>query len=137
MKNQKLHKGNILEKAVRQSGYPITKVAERLSITRATLYNKFREPNLPASFLIGVGEAIYYDFSVDFPELSKDIQKIKENRSKNVDDVVELLKLQKKYSNLLEKYNVLSFIFVKMTNENELYTLKKKINEFITENEEY
>ncbi len=126
MQHQKPHKGNILEKAVRQSGYPITKVAERLGITRTTLYNKFGKPDLPSDFLIHAGEVIYYDFSIDLPELSENIRNAKEKRHQNEKETFSLLELQKKYSDLLENYTRLTSFLINITNENQFYTLKKR-----------
>ncbi len=116
MKNQKLHKGNILEKAVRNSGYSITKVAERLCITRTTLYNKFKESEITTDFIIRVGSAIWYNFSVDFPELSEVIQQVNERRPRVEENKLNLLELEKKYSDLLEKYNQLTSLLVNVTN---------------------
>ena len=63
------HKGQIVEKIVRRSGYSITKLAKKLQISRNTLYNRFANPNLGYSFIMDVGSIIHYDFTIDFPEI--------------------------------------------------------------------
>ncbi|MEL6606959.1 MAG: helix-turn-helix domain-containing protein, partial [Bacteroidota bacterium] len=51
----KKHRGEIVEEAVRRSGFSIKKLAERLKISRNTLYNRFKEPELSYDFIAAVG----------------------------------------------------------------------------------
>ena len=122
------NKGKIVENAVRRSGYALTKISEKLGISRNTLYNKFANNNLNYDFIIEIGKVIHYDFSVDFPELKEKNTRVNEKKIIIVDkdnDTLKLLRLEKKYSTLLEGYNKLVNFLVKVANENKIYTIKK------------
>lgn len=122
------HRGEIVEEAIRKSGFSIKKLAERLKISRNTLYNRFKEPALSYEFITAVGSVIHYNFAIDFPEIEEEINKVGEGPISYVErNTVELLKLEKKYTNLLERYNELLSILVKVANTNELETLRKEI----------
>jgi plasmid maintenance system antidote protein VapI len=66
-----VHRGEIVEKILRKSGYSLTKVAKKLGISRNTLYNRFKNANLSYHFMMEVGKIIYYDFTIDFPEMKE------------------------------------------------------------------
>lgn len=40
------HKGEVVEKAVRESGFPIAELARRMKKSRRHIYNMFENPNL-------------------------------------------------------------------------------------------
>lgn len=131
----KKHRGEIVEEAVRRSGFSIKKLAERLKISRNTLYNRFKEPELSYEFITAVGNIIHYNFAVDFPELEEEINKAGESSVTYAKrDTVELLKLEKKYTGLLERYNELLNMLVRLANTNELETLRKEILRFVDSN---
>ena len=97
------HKGKILEKAVRESGIPLTKLTKRINKSRRWIYNAFENPNLSIEYIIQIGEIIHYDFSEVLIELKK-------FKSSTLKDhlVVEQEHPQywkDKYLQLLEKYN--------------------------------
>ena len=128
------HRGQTVEKIVRKSGYSLTKLAEKLYISRNTLYNRFDNANLPYRFIIEVGNVIHYDFTLDFPEIKKDPNLASENslfNSAKEDKAANLWRVEGKYAYLLEKYTKLLGILVKIANENDLYALKKEIVELI------
>lgn len=125
-----IHRGQIVEKIIRKSGYSLTKLAASLKISRNTLYNRFYNANLGYRFIMDVGNIIHYDFTLDFPEMKKEpklmadhqvLPPIREDKS------AELWRIESKYVNLLEKYNKLLAILVKVSNENELHELKKEL----------
>ncbi len=62
------HRGEIVEKAIRESGIPITTIAKRLGKTRQWLYLLFDNPLVPLDTVIAIGRIIYHDFStqIDF-----------------------------------------------------------------------
>lgn len=99
----KQHKGKILERAVRESGIPLTKLTKRINKSRRWIYNAFENPNLSIEYVIEIGEIIHYDFSEVLSELKKfKISVLKP--SLNVDqEYPEYWK--NKYLELLEKYN--------------------------------
>ena len=131
-KGTKKHRGEIVEKAVRESGYSITNVSKKLNISRNTLYNKFSDPNLNDEFLLKISDIIHVDFSVYIPELNKvdkfsDVSK-SVFKEKNFKDYKALYT---KYTSLLEKHNELLRFLIKMANDNELQTLKREISSFM------
>ncbi|ACE06260.1 hypothetical protein Aasi_0893 [Candidatus Amoebophilus asiaticus 5a2] len=121
-----IHRGQIVEKVVRRSGFSLTKLAAKLEISRNTLYNKFNNANLSYRLIQEIGQAIHYDFSLDFPEMPKEeyATGIKNNG---------LISIEIKYSNLLEKHIKLLELLVKVANEAEVHSLKQELNKFIRE----
>jgi len=121
-----IHRGEIVENVVRRSGFSLTKLASKLEISRNTLYNKFRNANLGYRLIQEIGQAIHYDFSLDFPEMPKEeyVTGKKDNH---------LITLESKYAVLLEKHIKLLEILVKIANEAEAYSLKQQLNKLIEE----
>ena len=106
------HKGEIIEKAVRQSGYPITKLAKKLGKSRRWIYHIFENSNVSLNVILEIGEIIYHDFSDEIKELKKykiyaDKEGVKNFESiyKEKNEEVEYWK--NKYLELLEKHNLL------------------------------
>lgn len=131
----KKHRGEIVEVVVRKSGFSLKKLSERLGISRNTLYNRFREPELSYGFIRAVGNIIHYNFEIDFAGLNEGSNELSEGPISYIDrDAVELLSLEKKYTALLERYNKLLGILVRLANTNELQTLRKEILRFLEEN---
>lgn len=124
-----VHRGETIKEAIKSSGVAIGVVAEKLGVSRKTLYNKFKESSIPYSFILKIGEVIHHDFSHEFPHLSKNVKKeapkpqapasnnlllpfdgapqepYKPHNLKECEE--ELVKLQRKYIALLEKFNEL------------------------------
>ncbi|MHB9148194.1 MAG: helix-turn-helix domain-containing protein [Candidatus Amoebophilus sp.] len=120
------HRGEIVEKVVRRSAYPLTKLADKLNISRNTLYNSFKSANLNYCFIQEVGKIVHYDFSVDFSEIQKEEHARGEKNN-------ELIRIEIKYSNLLEKRIKLLGLPVKVASQAEQYFLKQKLNELTEE----
>jgi len=123
------HRGETIKDAIKTSGVAVGVVAEKMGISRKTLYNKFKESSIPYSFILKLGEVIHHDFSQEFPHLSKTVKKeipkpqppvsnnlllpfdgapqepYKPNNMKECEQ--ELVKLQRKYIALLENFNEL------------------------------
>ena len=109
------HRGEIVECAVRQSGYPITRLAKKLGKTARWMYFLFSNPNAPVNYIIEIGEVIHYDFSDEIDELRKF------RRLQNSSSQPESMALEKdpdkekqdaefwknKYLELLERYTAL------------------------------
>jgi hypothetical protein len=70
-KQGKIHRGEILDAAVRNSSFSITAVAKKLKISRRSYYNHIADPNLSWDQLEEYGKALKYDFSQDIPEMKK------------------------------------------------------------------
>ncbi|WP_112306116.1 hypothetical protein [Pontibacter arcticus] len=125
------HRGEIIKEAIKASGVAIGIVAEKVGVSRKTLYNKFKESSIPYSFILRLGEVIHHDFSQEFPHLSKSVKKEpplpqaqvinnlqlpfdsepdeapKPQLSSPAEHESELVLLQRKYIALLEKFNEL------------------------------
>lgn len=97
------HKGQILEKAVRESGIPLTKLTKKLKKSRRWIYNAFENQNLSIEYIIEIGEIIHFDFSDVLVELKKFKSANFEIKKLNVPDHTDHWK--NKYLELLEKYN--------------------------------
>lgn len=107
------NKGEIIEKAVRKSGYSITKIAKKLGKSARWMYYMFESTNVPIDYVLQIGEVIHYDFSDDIKELKRyrekhSLQEIKEPelvyyQSKHTENDY----WKNKYLELLEQHNQL------------------------------
>ncbi len=109
------HHGEILAKAIRQSGYPITKIAKRVGYTRQHFYNLFEKRRLSSDLLVQIGHIIHVDLLNEINSAKSVKLFLKEN-----EDEIDYKEL---YYSLLEQQN-------KLVKEN--YTLLKKL--FIDKN---
>jgi hypothetical protein len=64
-----MHKGQVIEKAVRASGVPLTQLARRLNRSRQWVYNIFHTEQVSLDVAIEIGKIIHYDFSKEFKQL--------------------------------------------------------------------
>ena len=119
------HRGKILEAVLKQSGYPLKVLAEKLGISRNTIYNKFKEYNLSYDFIVRVGELIHYDFTYEYPEIKSTV---KINKHQHF---AELWWLEKKYTQLLERYNNLFSFLLRMANDYNVERLKAEMDKFL------
>ncbi len=124
------HKGEIVEKAVRQSGYSITKLAKKLGKSARWMYYMFENNNVSIDHILEVGEIIHYDFSNDIKELKKykslnETLEIKESETAYKSKQTELEYWKNKYLILLEEHNKL---LLNLTKKNTVKypTTKKK-----------
>lgn len=110
------HHGEILEKAVRNSGIPVSTVATLLKKDRKTLYYWFEQKILEVEKLKMVGKAIKHDFSKDLPDLFKDEDKTadeaisREFREKHKALQDKYYALQEKYLALVESSKIMDEI---------------------------
>jgi predicted transcriptional regulator len=123
--NMRQHRGEILESVIRKSGYSLKSLAEKLGVSRNTIYNKFKEHDLSYDFIVRVGELIHYDFTFEYPEIKT---KVLTDVNRHV---AELWWLEKKYIRLLEHYNQLMGFLLRMANDYHLEILKKDVDKFI------
>jgi hypothetical protein len=122
-----LHRGEIVEKIVRKSGYSLTKLSSHLGISRNTLYNRFLCSNLSWQFISEVGKFIHYDFTIEFPELKEEPGLMNQNAVSRVEH---------KYIRLLEKYNELLGLVMRLANENELHHIRREIVQLVNTEKE-
>lgn len=98
-----MHKGQVIQKAVKESGVAITQLAKKLGKSRQWIYNIFESSQVSVDVIIEVGKAIHHDFSNDFKQLKKYVQPGENNKVE--EDNVEYWR--EKYIKLLEEYNQL------------------------------
>ena len=102
-----LHRGEIIEKAIRESGYSITTVAQRLGKSRRWMYLLFENTAVSIEHILQIGKIIYHDFSLEFPEIIQGNKVINEPEIKGHAIKEEISFWKEKYFTLLEEYNAL------------------------------
>ncbi len=104
-----VHKGEIIETAIRQSGYSITEMAKKLKISRRQLYNLFQKYNIDDDTVLKIGKLIHYDFSIEIKSLSHSIvEEPLEKYSTELDKIRNEVEVWKnKYILLLEEHKQL------------------------------
>ncbi len=102
-----LHRGEIIEKAIRESGYSITTVAQRLGKSRRWMYLLFDNPAVSIELILQIGKIIYHDFSLEFPEIIQGKKVANEPENKGYGNNEEVSFWKEKYFTLLEEYNAL------------------------------
>lgn len=113
------HRGEILEKVVRNSKISLTRIAEAIGYNRTSIYNHFKEPDLDFGILFKYGRALEHDFTVEFPEMSSYMalftEPPKDKKALSLGEAqAQIDYWRDKYINLLEKYNEL--ILSKLSN---------------------
>lgn len=106
------HRGELVEKAIRQSGYSITRVAAELGKSRRWMYYVFENRDLNMDLILEIGQIIHYDFSKDFREFKLNQKNLIEDMFKEYprrigDQKKEIEHWKNKYLEILEKYNKL------------------------------
>jgi hypothetical protein len=107
------HRGEILQKAVRKSGIPLSKVARLVGKSRTWLYNQFESQDVGLDVLLEIGKVIHYDFTTDIDELNRISQLAgaglaDEDAEQYPAETAEYWK--NKYLQLLEEFN----LFIRM-----------------------
>src|SRR5688572_28113160 len=106
------HRGEIVERIVRESGYSITKLATKLGKSRRWMYLAFENRNISIDIILQIGAIIHYDFSTEISDLTF----YKQAQSNQIVDDAgrpiaksesEAEQWKNKYLDLLEKYNLL------------------------------
>jgi hypothetical protein len=123
----------MVETILRKSGHSLTKLAEKLSISRNTLYNRCKNANLSYDFIMEIGNIICYDFTIDFPEMKEKIGLASVNPAlqHGEDQSAALWRLEGKYTQLLEKYNKLLEIVISVVDVNGLHSSQQKIAQML------
>ncbi len=108
--NKKIHRGEVLEKAVQQSDLSKTIIAKRAGYTRSSLYIHCSKADLPFDILERYGKALGFDFTTIFPEMITYISfEEPEAQYKQALTFEQMVKQRdqwrNKYYDLLEKYN--------------------------------
>lgn len=98
--NEKAHTGQILKKAVSNSGMKIAELARKIGRSRRFIYTMFDKQDVPLHYIIKIGEIINYDFfkdnnfnNNDIPHLYQKNEYWKDKYLKLLEEYNELLKL--------------------------------------------
>ncbi len=95
------HRGEIIEKAIRRSGIPLTSIARKIGKSRQWVYLLFQNPNVSLNIVVQIGKIIYYDFSSEI----KGLNTVNENfREPNYDNTNDDDNWKEKYYQLMEEY---------------------------------
>lgn len=104
------HKGEIIEKAIRESGFSITRLAKMMGKSRRWVYQIFESPSVPVDYILAIGKIIHHDFTEEIEELksykiniANQIASEREQAFGTEKDEAEYWK--NKYLAVLEKYN--------------------------------
>ena len=127
------HKGKIVRKTINKLGIKIKEVANKSNISRGTLYNYFKEPDLDNKVLLKLGKVLRYDFSIHFPELiplKEEIEQKNDLELYGERTTEELAEIQRKYYKLLEKHNTLLKFLIKIAVDYELDGLREELSHF-------
>ena len=102
-----VHRGEIVQKAVNESGYSKTKLAKRLGKSRRHLYNMFENNKLDFDTIRSIGIIIHHNFAEDFPEMLGHVGEPQEAMlPASLAKAIEEMNFWKdKYIKLLEQYN--------------------------------
>jgi hypothetical protein len=99
------HKGEIVEKAIRQSGISLTALAKKLGKSRRWMYQIFEQPQLSTDVILQIGNIIHYDFTEEIQSLSK--YKIIDTAPFQAQEPPAQDYWKDKYLELLEQYKLL------------------------------
>lgn len=119
------HRGEILEMAVRKGPYSIKTLAQKLGISRNTIYNKFKEHDLDYAFILQVGDIIHYNFKAALPGLKTTVPIQLEKHT------IELRQFEKNYIQLLERHEKLLRFLIRITHDYGFDKLKKEIDQLM------
>ncbi len=104
------HKGEIIEKAVRESGHSITKLAQKMGKSRRWVYQIFDSAIVPIDYIMEIGKIIHHDFTDDIKGIKlysrgSGSQSFEESSFSGSNKPNEVEFWKEKYVTLLEKYN--------------------------------
>ena len=104
-----MHKGEIVENAIRQSGYSITEISKRLKISRRHLYNLFQKYNIDNDTILEIGKLINHDFSGEIKGIASPV--LEEPSAKYITELEKIKEevnhWKDKYISLLEEHKIL------------------------------
>ena len=101
------HRGEIIRKAVYNSGLTITEIAKSIGKSRKWMYLMFENSNVSLDLVLKIGKIIRYDFTADFKELSTSARIKSESFVATEENETNAEFWKKKYLKLLEEYNEL------------------------------
>ena len=104
------HKGEIIEKAVRESGHSITKLAQKMGKSRRWVYQIFDSAIVPIDYIMEIGKIIHHDFTGEIKGIKLyhgglTAPKFEDSSFSGKSKLEEVEFWKEKYVVLLEKYN--------------------------------
>jgi hypothetical protein len=66
-------RGETVQKVVRESGFSISRLAQKINISRAQLYLDFANPEMSWDRILAIGKVLKHDFSEEFKDLSSNL----------------------------------------------------------------
>ncbi len=116
MKNnrKKTHRGQLLKELVKANGIAVSKLAQRVGVSRSSYYNHAEDPELPIDLMMKYAKVLNVNLSDYVTELGE-LQATEsipnyllEASPKNLQEANAIIQtLQNKYFTLLEKYHLL------------------------------
>lgn len=101
------HRGEIIRKAVYNSGYTITDIAKGIGKSRKWMYLMFENSNVSLDIVLKIGKIIHYDFSEDIKEFSTFLRTSTLTQTLYSKEESSANYWKDKYLQLLEEYNAL------------------------------
>lgn len=100
-----IHRGEIVEQAVRNSGLPIARIALKLGKSRRWMYDMFDNPKVDYETILKIGAIINYDFSDEIKYMPLLVSEAPQANYDKSDNTVAYWK--EKYFKLLEEHHEL------------------------------
>lgn len=100
-----IHRGEIVERVVRSSGIPLTRIAAKMNRSRRWIYNAFETSDLSLDLILEFGRILHHDFSEEIPQIVNPKSIVSDVPLTYGEDSVEYWK--GKYYQLLEEHNEL------------------------------
>ncbi len=101
------HRGEIVRKAVYNSGISITEIAKGIGKSRRWMYLMFENNNVPLDIVIQIGKIIHYDFSTEIKEFTSSQMILRDAPLPYIQEESAAEYWKNKYLTLLEEYNEL------------------------------
>lgn len=101
------HRGEIIRKAVYNSGYTITEIAKTIGKSRRWMYLMFENSNVSLDVVMKIGKIIRYDFSQEIKEFNSFSTKINSTFPSDEIEEPSAEYWKNKYLKLLEDYSEL------------------------------
>lgn len=100
-----VHKGEIIEEAIRSSGIPISHIAKKLKKSRQWMYVMFENPNVSLETIREIGKIINRDFSDEIKGVPMLVSDSAQSTYTKTDNTATYWR--EKYFALLEEYHEL------------------------------
>lgn len=99
------HRGEIIRKAVYNSGYTITEIAKSIGKSRKWMYLMFENSNVSLDVILQIGKIIHYDFTEEIKEFFPSQKTTNNFSSSHEKEEITPEYWKNKYLKLLEEYN--------------------------------